>query len=150
MIDLFMLAALDRQKSNLTTLSCQIDKDLKKQIVQIYYDWVSKSRTHDIFSMLRLVVPSSDFEKMTIKCKDSWESGKELYYSFNSVEVEYTEKNPSDAIIYGNWELYQGQSVSICKGGFYSSAKPIDGKYYGNKWKLNDMTSNLNENWWKE
>lgn len=149
MIDLFILAALDRQQTNPTTLSSKIDKDVKKQIVRIYYDWVSKSRIHDIFSMLRLVVPISDFEKMTKKCKDSWDSGKELFYVFDSVEVEYTEKNPADAIIYGNWEMYQGNETPICKGGFYSSAKPIDGNFYGDKWMLNEITSNLNENWWK-
>ena len=150
MIDLFIIAEQSRKETSPANLSSHIDQDVKKRIVQIYYEWVNKSRSHDVFSMLRLVVPGSNFEKLTKKCKDSWKSGKELYYSFNSVEVEYTEKNQSDAVIYGNWEMHQGNGMSIYKGGFYSSAKPIDGNYYGDKWKLDEMTSNLHENWWKE
>jgi len=124
-------------------------EEIKNRVEKLYTDWARFSRLHAYSSMLSLVVPNSNFEGMSNTCNEQWGRGEEFYYVFTSVEVDYVSQDPIEMNVHGNWEMHQGPSVPVYKGGFYSNAWPIDGEFEGHNWKLDGMNMNLDENWWK-
>lgn len=125
-----------------------IEGKIRETIVDVYYKWAEKSRQHDYYGMLALVVPGSSMEGATNVCKDQWDFGNEFSYSFNSVNVGLLEESPPKAYVRGNWTRYQNDPPPR-EGGFYGFSIPIDGDYEGENWKLNGMNWSHEINWWK-
>ena len=129
------------------------DEYVIEQVIDNYYGWARLSRNKDYNGMINLVAPQSSFEGATGVCKDMWDMGGDFYYEFSSVDVQYTQEKPPEAVVYGNWLLYQRPantgSPVINEGGFYSDSYPVDGEFYGDEWRLDGINWNKDKNWWK-
>ena len=129
------------------------EEDIIEQVIGNYYDWARLSRNKDYYGMINLVAPQSNFEGATNVCRGAWDSGGDFYYEFSSVDVQYTQKQPPEAVAYGNWRLYQrpagAGSPTVHEGGFYSDSYPVDGEFHGQEWKLDGMNWEAGKDWWR-
>lgn len=125
---------------------------IEQQIVDKYYDWAAYSRSHNYNGMMNLVIPGSNMAGATNVCKSAWDEGNELNYAFYDVGIDgFDEDLPYYAYVWGNYTLYQyfGEPAEPSNGGFYGTAMPYDGEFYGDNWRLNSMNWNLEWDWWE-
>lgn len=117
--------------------------DLEQEIIQLYYQWGRLSQEHQYSGMLSLVYPGSNFEGRSNTCKQQWNDGLEMYYTFNSVKILYWESDGIPFVV-GNITLHQGPSAPTFYNGFASSCRK-----QGDKWKLDGVNSNNDPDWWR-
>lgn len=118
------------------------DNGILQQVYNMYFEWAQMSRNHNYEGMLSLCYPGGNFEGRTNVCKSQWDMNTESYYTFDTVEIIDVYKNPPSITVRGNVTDYQGPGNPSFYNGFYSSAKPLDGNFYSNTWKLDGINSN--------
>lgn len=91
---------------------------VKQHIVNQYYGWAAKSRAHDYYGMVDLVMSGSNMSGATNLCKSKWDEGQEHCYAFSDVHVDLLTENPADSWVMGNYIHYQEFGEPFY-GGFY-------------------------------
>ena len=124
---------------------------VRQEIINLYSNWGSATQSKNYSQMKALSIPGSDFDQTGdfIKSKNE-SSGINNYYTFDSVSVpslsevgnynldsgyfNYYEAFPNDPSQY----LYAGHTT-VTRYSFIGSAKPSDGDFSGNNWKLDSF-----------
>jgi hypothetical protein len=134
---LFLVLLIGCNKENPTELNQPVNNDAEYAIVKLQYVyWASASKSHNYSNMKSLVAPGSNFDRATDVCKETWDSGGQLYYVFSNLKViEFYE---TSAAVDGNWKMIQGTDPNYNYSGTFQSYCIM----HNNSWLLHGLNWN--------
>lgn len=116
-------------------------------IIEMYYQWGEASRAHQYGKMLALSYPGANFEGMSKVCKQQWDLGYELYYTFSGVQIRRWDADGTPFVV-GDVTMWQGRinqaPTRQDQTGFASGTKKWNGQ-----WKLAGINDNYQAGWWR-